>query len=430
VIKSLRWRLTWTFIGLSSLVCIALAFVGAGYLHAELTASLDEQLRVMASEFGHAIDVKPNQTPYFRDWKRVVQTDPPRSLGTIQLFSADGKLLESYGRKGIPQLLSQREARLGEKRMRIRSTPLEVDGKLVGYMQLQLSTADRDEALRDLWIMFGALAPLMLLGLGVTSYFVSGKAVRPLEQNIEQLRAFLADAGHELNTPLAIIRARAESLERKLQRQGLETGDVKVIANSAERTTRLANDLMFLAEVESVGPSRRLQPVDLQTLLSQVIQDFSARFEEKRIKATVECAPGTVWGNTDELYRAFANLLENAVRYTEDGGTIKVTMQPGEGAFNIAIEDTGIGIPAENLPLLFNRFYRVDPSRSRKSGGFGLGLSIVKAIVEAHDGVISVSSTVGVGTKFTVVLPTRIPKNAMADSANLTKTNAPKPVIE
>jgi signal transduction histidine kinase len=411
-------------------VCAVLAFVGAGFLYTELTASLDEQLRMMASEFGHAIDLK-GTTPYFRDWKRVVQTDPPRSVGTIQLFSAEGKLLESYGPKGIPSLLDTPEARLGNLSMRVRSTPLEYDGKTLGYMQLQLSTAGRDEALRDLWIMFAGMAPFMLLGLGITSYFVSGKAVRPLELNIESLRSFLADAGHELNTPLAIIRARAESLERKLSRQGLDTADVQVIATSAERTTRLANDLMLLAEVESVHSPRKLQQVALNTLIEQAAQDFSDRFAEKQIGLKLAPMPSAVvWASGDDLYRAIANLIENAARYTESGGSVSIALEPSESGFNIIVHDTGIGIPTEDLPFVFNRFYRVDSSRSRASGGFGLGLAIVKAIIEAHGGSISVTSAVGVGTKFTLALPNKAPRHISVEPVNHANSGGPKPAVD
>lgn len=410
MIKLLRWKLTGTFVGLSFMVCVLLAIAGGAYISSALTASLDDQLRVMASEFGHAIDVR-GTTPYFRDWKRVVQTNPPRSLGTIQLFSSDGKLLESYGPTGIPQLLTQREARLGTLNVRVRSTPLMRGAELVGYMQLQLSTSGRDEAVRDLWIMFSGMAPLMLIGLAITSYFVAGKAVRPLELNIQSLRAFLADAGHELNTPLTIIRARAESLQRKLERQGLDVADVKVITSSAERTTKLASDLMLLAEVESVRAPRKSELIDLEPLVRQVVQDFSDRFAQKGIQLRLkQISSSFVWASADDLYRAFANLLENALRYTNSEGTVSVTLHTADSAVVVIVEDTGIGIPPENLPFVFDRFYRVDASRARASGGFGLGLAIVKAIIDSHGGTVNVTSSVNSGTKFVISLPAKTPR--------------------
>jgi signal transduction histidine kinase len=407
MIKSLRWRLTFTSVALSSLVCLVLALIGLAYLYNELTSSIDEQLRVMTSQIGFAVDLKDN-VPYFRNWKRVAQTTPARSVATIQLYSVDGRLLEAFGPKGVPSLAREKEARFDGKTLRIRSTPLLRSGKVVGYLQMQMSTRDRDEALREFAVIIAGLAPLLLLGLGVSSYFVSGKAVQPLVENIENMRSFLSDAGHELNTPLAIIRARAEALERKLERQNIDASDVKVISSSAERTTRLAADFMLLAAVEGNRAPRSSDQVALDSLVRQVAQDFSDRFQQKGISLKlVGAQKGYVWASSDDLYRAIANLLENALRYTECGGTVKVELKSGDGLFFISVQDSGIGIPPENLPFIFERFYRIDKSRSRASGGSGLGLAIVKAIVEAHGGGVSVASKVGIGSTFTLTLPGR-----------------------
>lgn len=405
MIRSLRWRLTITFVALSSLVCLALALLALGFMYGQLTSSMDAQLRLLASEFGHAIDVRDG-VPYFRGWTRVVETNPKRSLGTIQLFSADGKLLESYGPKGFPALVKGTDVQFAGQQMRVRSTPLRWDGHVVGHLQLQLSTNNRDEALRDFGIIIAELTPLLLIGLGATSYFVSGKAVRPLQDNIEGLRAFLADAGHELNTPLAIIRARAETLERKLNRQGVDASDIHVISNTAERTTRLANDLMLLAEIEGAKDPRRSAVFQLESLIEQLVQDFSDRFEQNNVALEIlRLDPSLVKASSDDLYRAIANLLENVLRYTDAGGKVTVELTSNEHADLITVEDSGPGIAAEHLPFIFDRFYRVDKSRSRASGGSGLGLAIVRAIVSAHGGTIQVSSTVGIGTRFVITLP-------------------------
>ncbi len=414
MIKRLRWRLTCTFVGLSALVCVALALFGMAFLYAELTAGMDRQLRVLASEFGHAIDLR-DSVPYFRDWKRVVQTDPPKSLATIQLFTAQRVLLHSCGPKATPDLVTGNEAQFGATTTRVLSTPLIRRGQTVGYLQLQLSTHDRNEALREFALIFIELAPLLLLGLGVTSYFVSGKAVRPLEENMDKMRDFLADAGHELNTPLAIILARAETLERKLVRQEIDVSDVTVISRSAERTTRLANDFMLLAEVAGAAAPRGSSQILLDSLVHQVVQDFSDRFEQKGIGLKIaRMDSASLWASSDDLYRAIANLLENALRYTESGGQVTVELSCADGLASLAVEDSGAGIPAESLPLIFDRFYRVDKSRSRASGGCGLGLAIVKAIVDAHGGSISASSKIDEGSRFTATLPLRAAKKTTA----------------
>lgn len=407
MIKSLRWRLTLSFVLLSSLVCVVLALIGLVFMHIELTRSLDRQTNVLTSEFGHAIDVKDGK-PFFRDWKRVVQTNPPRGIATIQLFSNDGKLLESYGPKGIDRLVSSVEVADRNNSYRVRSTALIRDGKNIGYLQVMVATVHRDEALYNFALATAGLSPLMLLGLGLTSFWVSGKAVEPLEANVANMRTFLADAGHELNTPLSIITARAESLQRKLERKSIDTGDVSVINKSAQRTIRLANDLMLLSELEGSLSNRPQSEVEIDGLISQIAQDFSDRLQDKGIILEVgSIPPANVMGNADELYRGFANLVENAYRYTNPGGLVRISAGFSENLIQVNIVDTGVGISPTHLPHIFERFYRVDKSRSRASGGSGLGLAIVKAVIERHGGTVAVDSSEDDGSTFTVILHAR-----------------------
>ena len=144
----------------------------------------------------------------------------------------------------------------------------------------------------------------------------------------------------------------------------------------------------------------------MAVLLCQLSEDFDVRFAEKNVGFQVEAAPYTpVRGEPDALYRAFSNLTENALRYT-DSGAVNVSAKNAHGEVVITFNDSGIGIPSESLDRLFERFYRVEKSRSRQSGGVGLGLSIVKTIIEAHRGKLSVTSEMGKGTRFTVSLPT------------------------
>jgi signal transduction histidine kinase len=383
-----------------------LALVGLFFMYSELTASLDKQTKVLTSEFGHAIDVS-NGLPYFRDWKRVVQTNPPRGIATIQLFSPTGELLDSYGPKNVERLLTTNEIKNGEDKFRVRSTPLMRNGRSIGYLQIMVSAAQRDEAVYNFALTMAALAPLMVLGLGLTSFWVSGKAVEPLEANIENMRSFLADAGHELNTPLSIIIARAESLQRKLERKNVETSDIAVITKSANRTISLANDLMLLSELEGPLSVRGNADVDISDVISQIGQDFSERLQAKQIELEIGDIPSVyVTGNPDDLYRAFANLVENAYRYT-DSGKVRISAALADGWITVRVEDTGVGIGPEHLALVFDRFYRIDKSRSRNSGGSGLGLAIVKAVIEQHGGTISLTSKVGVGTTFNIQLQAR-----------------------
>lgn len=406
MIKSLRLRLTLTFVGLSTLLVLCLGGLGLVFMHEVLTAELDEHARVLMSEFGHAIDLDGDR-PFFRDWKRVVQTDPQRGLAAIVLFDSNGNLLEHYGPTAISHRMQAREASAGAVSYRIRSTALIApSGKTIGFLQIEVPTTERDNGLRRYGLLYAVLAPLLLLGLAVTSYFVSGKAVKPLEDNVESMRKFLADAGHELNTPLAIISARAESLQRKLQRTELGTADTEVILKSAERTSRLATDLLLLSELEQSKAPRHSSLINIDDLLMQLVQDFTDRFEQKNIRLDYKVdSKATLYADSDDLYRAIANLIENALRYTCEGGTVRVMSSRNDDALLLTIQDAGIGIPAESLEKIFDRFYRVDHSRARASGGSGLGLAITKVILENHGARVSAESTLGKGSKFQIVFP-------------------------
>ena len=287
-------------------------------------------------------------------------------------------------------------------------TPLVAPGhKTVGYLQFEISTKERDAAVEQFVLVMALIAPIVLLGLGICSYLVSDKATIPIQQTIGLLRQFISDAGHELNTPLSIINACAEALERKLDKQGIKTSEVTTITNSAERMQHIIDALMLLAELETPIRAELVQePILISHLINQCLEAFSIKYAQKGIHLKNSELPEVfVLGDQSSLQTMLSNLLENALRYTEPGGTVKVNAATSSAGLEISVSDTGIGIAPENLPSVFNRFYRVDKSRSRLSGGAGLGLSIVKAIVESHQGVIDVSSTFGIGTKFTINFP-------------------------
>jgi signal transduction histidine kinase len=381
--------------------------LGAYFFVASLNNALDSELTTLESSLGHAITVE-NGRPHFRDWTRIVQTDPSRSLATIQLFDANGNLLERYGAAGINILLKhQKEANLDGHSMRLVVTPLELHGATVGYMQVEVPTKGRDAAVRQFALAMAVMAPAVLLGLGLCSYYVSQKATVSIRQTIDMLRQFMADAGHELNTPLSVINASSEALQHKLQKQGASFNEIDVIARSADRMQRIIDDLALLAEIEAPAQSGvTLVATNLHDVIEQGLTEFSYKFEQKGIKLeNSEIPQCVVMGAEESLRMMFSNLLENALRYTDEGGVVRVEAQRDASQVQIKVSDTGIGIPDDSLPHIFERFYRVDKSRSRSSGGSGLGLAIVRAIVQAHLGDIRVESKQGSGSQFTVTLP-------------------------
>lgn len=403
--RSFRWQIALWFVGLSSVVYLALTFVGAFCFFTSLSHSMDEELKVVASQIGHAIDLNDDR-PTFRDWLRVVETEPARSVMSMQLFDTEGRLLEHYGPPGIPRLLKgQDEITENLQTLRIRQSPLTQKGRLVGYLQLQLPAQMRNDLTREFLGTMGLMAPFVLLGFGVCSYIVSGIASKPIERLIITLQRFVADAGHELNTPASIIQARSQSLERKLAKRGISIDDLPVITSASERMGQIVQNLMLLAELDSGNQDNSKSAVDLEELVQSVLAEFLPRFQEKNIEIRTETEPVQVFVERDSIECLLRNLLENALKYTDSSGVIKVVCSKSEGDACIVVEDTGIGIPGESLPLIFDRFYRVDKSRSRTSGGSGLGLAIVKAIAEKLSGRVEVQSQLGKGSSFSVYLP-------------------------
>lgn len=405
---SVRQRIALWCVGLSAFVYIVPTLLGFYFFYYSLTAALDHELANMASSLGHAVELKSGH-PYFREWARVVQTNPMHSLTTIQLYDADEHLLDRYGAPGLNKLVKNiREVDNAGSPMRILSTSLmDPNGKTVGYLQFQIPTRERDAAVKQFaWVM-ALIAPIVLTGLGVCSYFVSDKATIPIQQTIDLLRQFISDAGHELNTPLSIVNACAEALEHKLAKQGIEAKEIATITISSERMQNIIDDLMLLAALETQLRSELdHEAVSISELVNESIDEFSIKFEQKNIELKgTTILQQKIIGDEFKLKTMLNNLLENALRYTDAGGKVEVTATVVNNLLRLTVSDTGIGIPIESLPFIFDRFYRVDKSRSRSSGGSGLGLSIVKAIAEAHRGSVDVSNSKPTGTKFTVSLP-------------------------
>jgi two-component system phosphate regulon sensor histidine kinase PhoR len=221
------------------------------------------------------------------------------------------------------------------------------------------------------------------------------------------LKRFVADAGHELNTPSSVIQARAQSLDRKLNETGIATDDLKVISASAERMGAVVQDLMLLAELDS-RPQQKTEVVDLSDLAAKTVNDYKNLAEEKNISLEFSTTANVrVVAEDESLIRILRNLLENAIKYSDAGDSVKVNCKLAGQEAVLIVEDTGIGIPQDCLQYIFERFYRVDKSRARDSGGSGLGLSIVKAIVEKLGGRVLVSSELGKGSKFSCFLPAK-----------------------
>lgn len=222
-------------------------------------------------------------------------------------------------------------------------------------------------------------------------------------------RDFAANVSHELKTPLASLQLLADTLQHAVREDPeAAVGFAKRLSAEMTRLSDLVNDLLTLSRLEQSesGTGEECRRLDLGELADEVAADFSDRAAEKELHLTVEAhQPVHVVGDVVQLATLIRNLLDNAVRFTDPGGSIQVSVTGSEDQALLSVRDTGIGIPKDEQARVFERFYRVDKARSRATGGTGLGLSIVKHIAEQHSGRVLLDSTVGLGSTFTVRLP-------------------------
>ncbi len=226
-----------------------------------------------------------------------------------------------------------------------------------------------------------------------------------LERAVGTLSQFVADASHELRTPIAVIRTTAELSLRRLRSGESYRTSLEQIESEAERMTQLVEDLLTLARRDSQAEAAAMGSVELSGLVQDVCAEMAGLAELRRIDILAEVSPANVRGHHKSLHRLFLVLLDNAVKYSHPGGQVRIWSTGSPDRLRISVEDDGPGIDAENLTHIFQRFYRVDPSRT--GAGHGLGLSLAESIALAHGATIEVESNPGKGSRFDVVFPVR-----------------------
>ena len=225
-------------------------------------------------------------------------------------------------------------------------------------------------------------------------------------ERIEMMRRdFIANASHELRTPLTVINGFLEIAASQPDLDGATRGaHLQLMAEQGQRMQNLVEDMLTLTRLESLDYPLRVEQVDMALLLDRILREARALSAGRHTITLVNEAPD-MQGNADELHSAFGNLASNAVRYTPAGGSIVLAWRIGKGGPQFSVQDTGIGIRAEHLSRLTERFYRVDKSRSRETQGTGLGLAIVKHVLLRHDAMLGIDSQPEQGSTFTVTFP-------------------------
>lgn len=452
----IRLRLTLWYVLLLAITFITFAVYLVARFEHSLKSAIDSSLQITVSRTISSFD----EEDYFETKKLVFenagQTQAVTPTFAMRLLSFDGDVWDTYGlAQSVPNwgpLEAGYTTQSGtgeENEWRILIQPVkDSHGETIGWVQAAQyleSVADTVQDLRD-QLLFGI--PLILLFAGLGGYFLASRALQPIEkitdtaqeitaQNLsrkidyrgstdevgrlaqtfdqmlerlqsafERERRFTGDAAHELRTPLTVLKGQIEvSLNRRRNPAEYEK-KLHELSGQADRLIRLSNALLFLSRSDQNQLEFEVVPVNLQELLDVLIEQFLPLAQEKGLRINTDIPANiSARGDSDHLIRLFMNLFENALKYTPAGGEISVTALKKSHEVEVAIHNSGPGIPQEHLSHLFERFYRVDSDRSSQTGGSGLGLAIAHEIVHMHGGEIEAHSTSGQGVTVFVRLP-------------------------
>ncbi len=407
-----------------------------------------ERSLVIESNFSTDISYRVNVEASFRDNANTADDDHI----DLEWFSPTGELLWSTFSEPLDIALHPNDTgetvhQSADHLLRQVTKRVQVGRYVLGYLRVSHPWFEVTKPIRQLIVDLSFGTIIMVISVAAIGWFLSGLAMQPIRESYQRLKQFTADASHELRNPIAMIQTNVQvaladpDLDSPSQRQQL-----KVIERLTQRLGRLVNDLLFLARVDSGMVQPQFQPVPLDALLMEVIEEQQLVATEKGISLSLHIVETpneeiagenctlfpaladeafTLQGDWDQLARLFTNLVSNALQYTPTSAerlgeaSVQVELQqierpsnPGsrhtQSLLRVRVCDTGVGIPESALTHIFDRFYRVDPARKHDRDtivGSGLGLAIAKAIAENHHGQIQVDSTLDQGTTVTVTLP-------------------------
>ena len=424
--QSLDWR--WRLL-LAYLTAMAAIFgISSVALYAFFARSLNQQLNEQLLTLAQAAD--PSLDTIQTEGRQSLSRDLPwrnlfsRREQSLEWYSADGKRLAREGtvfpqfprlKNLSPSDLSQGDP-IFQKAARARSVTIAVYAeeleektlRLKGYIRASQSTEQLQVTLNQLRLGLGLGGLTALILISLSSAYLTGQALKPMRQSFQRLQQFTADVSHELRNPLSRIAMATElMLSHREQIQPSDVKKLEMIDSAAAQMKRLVEDLRLLSRTDAASPTAQSGSiVSLDELLRTLAEQFEPIAQLKGITFSKKLPSGlSVKGDATQLSRLFSNLLENALKYTEAGGSVTLSLEKSKRSAIICVKDTGIGIAPEYLPFVFQRFWRSEPARSQQQEGLGLGLALAQALARQHGGEITVSSKVGVGSCFRVRLP-------------------------
>jgi len=452
---SIRTRLTLWYTSVLAIFIIVLGTIVYAVVAFNLIAELDRTLNDTANQVVSAARVRPL---FDIQVITIPELDVFGSNVYIEVIDTDGQIarksanlqrvslvLDEVGMRRVQNTHEPvtRDVQTGGAHLRVLTVPLLVNDQLAGYLQVGVLRGQVDNALSLLLVVLVGGGLGAIVASAIVGRLLATQALRPIDaitqtalaisraddldrripqagppdevgrltetfnimlDRLERLfrgqQRFIADISHELRNPLTTIRGNVDLMRRM---NSVDLPSLDAIQVESERMTRMVGDLLLLAQADAGLPIRR-ERVELDTLMLQVYRQVRPLAEgiEMVIGAEDQAA---ILGDPDRIKQLLLNLVDNAIKYTPKGGKVTLGLQRVEGWAQLSVADTGVGIPAQDLSHIFERFYRVDKARSRAAGGTGLGLSIVEWIVEAHSGKIDVQSEMGKGTTFIVWLP-------------------------
>ncbi len=330
----------------------------------------------------------------------------------LQWFDTKGSLITQQGETVLTlPLLPNKIVQIQTGKIPIKAVTVPIrksdNSELVGYVRVSQSLEEFDETLQKLdWGLGGGIIITLVLS-SIGGILLTRQAMQPIEESFQRLKQFTADASHELRSPLMAIKINAElPLEYPDEIGPKDAEKFQAIANATNQMTRLTEDLLLLARTDRISNHYR-DTLNLTPILENLIQLYKPQAEAKQINLKSELIENLqLIGDSVQLTRMFTNLVENALFYTPSGGVVEIKTSRVGSQLYVNVQDTGVGIAPEQIDKVFERFWRADQSRSYWSRGSGLGLAIAIAIAQNHGGLISVTSQLGVGSCFTVRLPT------------------------